>query len=110
MKTFILFVALCFSGFTHAEMTIVNNPMEYANEQSKLFALGDSNDSSGWQGCSYNESGDDSFLKIDCDGTREILVHGGHMQKVNFTCEFIFQSRQSRSLNKQFSVLKADCQ
>lgn len=71
----------------------VSNPMAYSENQSKFFAEGDSNDSSGWRGCRFDDSEGESVTHILCEGTREILVHGGKMVTVPFYCHFIFSPR-----------------
>lgn len=96
MKTRVIFClavfALLVSGVaTKAEARQVQDPMKYSEEYSKLYAEGDSNDTSGWEGCEYDNSEVDGIFRIHCAGTREIMVHGGHMVRRSFTCAFSFQ-------------------
>ncbi|MNT68236.1 hypothetical protein D3C72_2064490 [compost metagenome] len=66
--------------------------MQYAERISKYSAEGDSGDSSGWAGCNLdpNDYGD-QILHIECQGTAELLVHGGHWTTANFYCSFAFE-------------------
>jgi hypothetical protein len=67
----------------------VENPRAYAERISQAYAEGDSGDSSGFAGCESLE--EVSGLHILCEGSRSVLVHGGHMHESPFACDFIFQ-------------------
>ena len=109
MKFFVALAILFISSFSLANVPreLNKNPMAYAEKQSKAFAEGDSYDASGWNGCA-DVSDDATLIKIDCQGTREILVFGGSMQKVDFACEFTFQPRPSTPL--KYVVTEASCE
>ncbi len=83
---------LLLAGFAaQAKTDQVKDPLKYAEEESKAFAAGDSNDSSGWQGCNYVPSEPSATKKVECTGTRSLLIHGGHLEKIEFVCEFKFE-------------------
>ncbi len=69
----------------------VLDPMKYAVENSKFFAEGDANDSSGWEHCDFDDSQEDAITRIECSGARSLLVHGGHMVTSRFVCHFSFE-------------------
>lgn len=106
-KTFFAFFMLA-AVSAHAKGTLINNPMKYAEDQSKAYAEGDANDSSGWQGC-WEEDYMDTSIRISCSGTQSILVHGGHMASVPFSCEFTFQPGPSVGFKSAFSVVGEEC-
>lgn len=103
-KEFFCLIMLAFSlsSFTvHAETKYINDPMKYAEDYSRFFGEGDSNDSSGWGGCVYIQPQADALTRIYCVGTREILVHGGNMVEASFTCDFTFSDNLIVSENCQ---------
>jgi hypothetical protein len=68
-----------------------SDPMKYAEQVSKSYAEGDANDSSGWQGCQYALlDPENPLLDIECEGTAQLLMHGGHWVHSNFSCSFSF--------------------
>lgn len=85
----LLGLGLLMSHLVSAQALIVKDPIAYATQVSKSFAEGDSNDDSGWNSCEYNNK--DALMQIQCDGTREILVHGGKMFTRAFQCNFTFE-------------------
>ena len=76
---------------TSAQVKQVKSPMKYAKANSKMFAEGDSNDSSGWLGCVYDDSEAGALTLIRCNGSRDVLVHGGEMVTKAFSCLFTFE-------------------
>jgi len=87
----------------------VADPMEFAAEVSKSYAEGDSNDSSGWGGCEYDEAQSEPQLHIGCAGARDILVHGGEIFTVGFSCYFDFALISSQGGEQLYEVLNVDC-
>lgn len=78
-------------GATEIDWPKADQPMKYAQEYSKSYAEGDSNDSSGWQGCDEMFTEANEITRIQCVGERDILVLGGHWERMAFACEFTFE-------------------
>lgn len=83
-----------FTPMANAAAHNVRNPRAYAEKASRAFAEGDDYDSSGWAGCSEFSPG--SALRFVCEGSRNVLVHGGHRTKVPYRCEFNFRQIGAR--------------
>lgn len=83
------------------------DPISYATEASQYYAQGDSNDSSGWETCEYLTP--NKTLRIECSGTRDILVHGGEMFTVDFSCSFNFAMLSSSNGEVRYEILAEDC-
>lgn len=68
------------------------DPMQYAERISKSYAEGDSAESSGSEGCQYvTFNPEDPLIYIECQGTAELLMHGGHWTTSSYSCEFSFE-------------------
>ena len=72
----------------------IKDPIEYSLNVAKEYSLGDSNEE-GEYSCWYEteeelEMGGDIRI-VSCNGTRQVLVFGGHMVQSNFECRFNFE-------------------
>lgn len=68
------------------------DPLQYAESISKRYAEGDSGEPSGWEGCQFvTYNPEDPLLYVECQGTAELLMHGGHWTSSNYSCEFSFE-------------------
>jgi hypothetical protein len=104
-STFILMCLFSSVGFAAQKTSTITNPMKYAVAASQAYAGGDSNDSSGWRACWFNDSEpEDGITAVQCDGSLEILVHGGEMVTRDFQCEFQFE--ESLNPSKYFVTIE----
>lgn len=100
------FLASIFPAMAMAN-SLVDHPMQYAEESSKEFAMGDVNDDSGWNGCTFAATSTEANPSITCNGSRVILVHGGEPVSTSFVCEFEFSAKNEKG---PYEILKEDCQ
>lgn len=101
--------ALCFILLLGTQIAMaqapVEEPMLYAEMVSQSYAEGDSGESSGWQGCWYDNSSK-THPVISCEGHLTTLMHGGHPVQQSFQCQFKF----NKSLQERvYNVLVEEC-
>ena len=90
-KYFALIAVMALHLSASAVGQVVPSAMDYAQSVSLRAAEGDSGDTSGWNGCKYQTGSDSRKMVITCEGTRQILVHGGQLFPSRFQCTFEFE-------------------
>ncbi len=89
MNLFIVTTLLIMSSSTQAGQ--ITNPLQYSKKVAREFAHGDSGRPRAYD-CRHERDEElevgGNIQIISCDGTREILVFGGHMTTVGFECRF----------------------
>lgn len=80
---FLLLALLTAPAFA-AEYTL--DPMADATRKGLQHSKGDTNDTSGFEGCSYEEDSPELAPRITCSGSGTILVHGGEEFGFSFVC------------------------
>jgi hypothetical protein len=68
----------------------INDYLAYANHISRIHALGDNQDASGWRECNETETSPEA-VGVVCEGIRSINIHTRQRVDVNYFCEFRFK-------------------
>lgn len=86
------------------------DPQGYAEASAKDYSLGDDNKEGPFT-CVTQTPAENPSIIIGCDGTRKVLVHGGRMFAVSFTCRFVFDpAGRNRNGHAVYSVSEEDCE
>lgn len=85
----------------------VGNPLWDAETLSKLYAEGDTNDASGWEGCYHLSQSTDVQPVIECTGQRTILFHGGEEVTYDFVCRYEYEEFAGE--DQGYMILSSDC-
>jgi hypothetical protein len=101
---FALTLFLSAVSIAHANVSEIQDPLRYAEDQSKLFSEGDTYDISGWEGCKYTDSSIRT-PSFECTGTTTILIFGGEPASTPFTCSYEFEKKKSG----RYEVKIEDC-
>lgn len=88
--TLAIAVTVTFLAAAAYERKVINDYMAYANHISRQYSRGDTEDITGWRQCIEAENTPEA-VGVVCEGTRTLLIHGGHRADVNYFCEFQFK-------------------